>query len=231
VIVSQFTAAPRVLSLAEREVHVFRARLDGAEDFGPLLDADEAGRASRFRLPLHRTRFIAAHGLLRTLLGGYLGIAPQRVAFTHTDRGKPAVEGLKFNMSHSEDLALFAFALDMEVGIDVEFRKADFPAREMAREVFTEREGVLLTNGAADFFRIWTCKEALLKAAGRGLSAAPADIDVFFDPPSIRANGGPLAGSRWALFELDADPRYAGALVVSEEPSSIRCYESRTTES
>ncbi len=230
-------APPGPLALAEHEVQVFRARLDvdedRLEDFASVLDPGETARAARFRFPVHRARFVASHGLLRTLLGKYLGIGAGEVRFARSRYGKPSVEGsgLKFNMSHSEELALFAFARDREVGIDVEFRKPDFPALELARNVFTERERELLASGAVDFFRIWSCKEALAKAAGTGISKSFAGAGFFSGPSSVLLPGGLLPGSQWWLCELDAGPDCAAALAVWETPLAVRCYDPRATES
>ena len=236
-----FSRAPRVAALPEREVHVFRAGLDLEEEclrrLEKTLDPEETSRAARFRFPQHRARFIAAHGLLRSLLAAYLGVEPAGIGFTRTRYGKPALDRpppgphLKFNMSHSEGLALFAFAWDLELGIDLEFCKAAFPFLDVARDVFTPREFERLRSlppgrMPEHFFRVWTCKEAFLKAAGKGLSLAPGEIEVSLEgAPSIRPRGEPPAGSKWPLFELDPAVNYRGALVVSENPAAVRCYE------
>ncbi len=200
--------------LADGEVHVVHARLDLEEDalrrFERTLDSGEAARASRFRFPGHRARFIAAHGWLRFLLASWLGAEP---LFIRSPYGKPALDGgtLKFNMSHSESLALFAFSREMELGADVEFRRPGFPALE---NVFAPRERALLSEGE-DFFKLWTRKEAYLKAVGKGFSLPPEEIDV----------ASALEEARWSLFEPELGARYAAAVVVAGKPLAVRSYE------
>jgi len=140
------------------EVRCWSARLDVAPDqfYGTLSD-DERRRAARFRFERDRRRFIVARGELRELLGRYLDTRASELRFVYNAFGKPALSPefggrLKFNLSHSADLALIAIATDREVGVDVEYLRPDEPRT---------------------FFEAWTKQEAYVKARGEGLSDGP----------------------------------------------------------
>src|SRR5690242_9112904 len=109
-------------------VHVWRARLDQSQSleiFFNTLAADERERAVRFQFARHRTRFIVARGVLRAILSRYLNTSASRLSFHYGAHDKPFLAGadlgdLRFNISHSDSLGLFAFTLGRELGVDVE---------------------------------------------------------------------------------------------------------------
>lgn len=174
------------------------------------LHDDECRRAGRFRLARDRRRYVVARGLLRTLLAARLGTHPRAVEFSYGAHGKPrlapgsAVEDLHFSVSHSGDLALFAFSRGREVGVDVE---AVLPMRDadaVARQFFSRSElGAYraLEPGAreAGFFTCWTRKEAYLKALGGGLQSP---LSAFDAPPG------------WSLDSFAPAPGHTAALAV-----------------
>lgn len=139
---------PNQLHLADDEVHVFCLRLDldaaDRERLGGCLSEDEWERARRFRFDEHRHRFIAARGQLRRLLGQCLNCLPEQLRFECSARGKPSLvdnpANLHFNVSHSEDVALIALAIDREVGVDVEHCRREIEALEIARRFFSPNE-------------------------------------------------------------------------------------------
>lgn len=147
-----------------------------------VLSPDERSRASCFRLAVQQTRYIVGRGILRLLCGRYLRVEPDQLSFAYGAWGKPflAVHDdalrLHFNVSHAENIVLYAFARDRAVGVDVEQVRADTDIMTIARRWFTPREteviGLLSAReqrGA--FFRFWTRKEAYLKAVGDGLGS------------------------------------------------------------
>src|SRR5688572_19966762 len=71
--------------LPTRQAHVWSAWLDQPEErvvqLARVLSDDERRRATKLRFERHRRRFVAARGLLRLLLGQYLGLAPERLRF------------------------------------------------------------------------------------------------------------------------------------------------------
>ena len=180
------------------EIHSWCVRLDvPPETIAGLyatLSQDERDRSARFRFARDRQRFIAARGALRALLGRYLGTRSGDIRFTYNAFGKPDLSPefggrLRFNLSHSGDLALIAVTTDAAVGVDLEYVRAhpDYP--EIARSVFSATEVEELNRLPSHlypraFFTCWTRKEAYVKARGEGLggSAGPATGAVTFQP-------------------------------------------------
>jgi 4'-phosphopantetheinyl transferase len=175
-----WSPAPENLTLCEDEVHVWRASIDGLPHLAQLeatLTDDERARANRFRFPRDRERYIAARGQLRALLSRYLNRPARDFRFTYTAYGKPALvsDELRFNVSHSHQLALFAFAWQRDLGVDVEYIKPDFGTMDIAESTFSLHEFAALRALSPDqqtdaFFNCWTRKEAYIKAIGEGLS-------------------------------------------------------------
>jgi 4'-phosphopantetheinyl transferase len=177
-----------------KTVDCWCARLDVSDETaGALyetLSPDERTRAARLRFERDRRRFVVARGVLRALLGRYLEIPAGSVRFVYNPFGKPALApelgGLKFNLSHSADLALIAVAEDAEVGVDVELIRED-------------PDWVEIAGSAQAFFSDWTKKEAYVKARGEGLGQAGAV---------------PRVAGVWSQYTLRPAPGYIGALVV-----------------
>ena len=202
------------------ETHVWRAGLDleGAAlaRLNKTLDPAERERAARFHFERDRRRFIAARGFLRQLLAGYLEVAPGSVSFAYNANGKPRLsaacqikDDLRFNVSHSHALALFAFTLGREIGVDVERVKEMEEMEAIARQTFSAQEhaGWRAAAGAertALFFRLWTRREAVVKCMGAGL-ATPGGPEPF---------GG-------AMADLAPDAGYAGAVAVESGPLDL----------
>jgi 4'-phosphopantetheinyl transferase len=186
--------------LGADEAHVWAIRLDvdasRLRSFEVTLSADERARAQAFRTEELRRRFIAAHGSTRAILSHYVEESPEKIALAFEHRGKPrlgdayAATNLRFNLSHSADLALLAVVKNCEVGIDVEELR---PVKELEHLVtryfhHDEANDVLLAAGDrnAAFFRCWTAKEGVLKAFGSGIAES---LDHFRVPPCETASG------------------------------------------
>src|SRR5207249_9687258 len=114
--------------------------------------------------------FIAAHGVLRELLGRYLQTEPGRIRYVHNAFGKPDLSAefggrLRFNLSHSAGVALIAIATDADIGVDLECIRAESDAVEIARRFFSTAEADQLSSlpshlYAEAFISCWTKKEA-----------------------------------------------------------------------
>jgi len=218
-------------ALRAGDVHVWYVDLAvAAGTVGRLaacLSEDERARASRFKFDRDARRFMVARSALRTLLGGYLGLAPRSVAFTYQLHGKPALDGvhaaLGFNLSHSGEVAVVAAGWDRAVGVDVELHRPLPDLAGLAARSFAPGERAVLdalpeTDRPAAFFRCWTRKEAFIKATGQGL-AQPLDafvVSLAPDEPArfLDIDGDPGALARWTLHDLHPRVGYAGALVV-----------------
>lgn len=202
--------------LACDEVHCWCVTLDvlpetAARLYATLTD-DERQRSARLRSERDRQRFIVAHGALRQLLGRYLETHPGHLRFVHNPFGKPELSPewgspLRFNLSHSADLALIAIAAGADIGVDLERIRAQPDYAAIARLFFSAAEVEYLGGlpshlyGRA-FVECWTKKEAFLKACGEGL----ARLD---DAPEDTA-----AARSWSLFTLQPAPGYIGAVAI-----------------
>ncbi len=176
---------PEEPRLQPGEIHLWRIPLDDAsrlESTRTVLSPDEITRAARFIFEPDRNRFIISHGALRMLLARYLSTEPSALEFRTGPNGKPALiqtfTDLRFNLSHSADLALIAIARGREVGVDVERVQKDILFEQIAEHYFEPAEAwdlriAPLHERAVRFFDLWTRKEACLKAEGTGLGSRP----------------------------------------------------------
>lgn len=217
------------LQLAQDEVQVWRSEIVALARYEPhcmsMLSPDEQERASGFRFPEPRLRFVATRGLLRSLLGSYLCKGPRAIRFRYSDRGKPALDGqtcqLHFNVSHSENVVLLAFSLGREVGVDVEYMRRNVEIEDLARRFLSESERAGLAELAPEqrrqaFFHCWTRKEAFIKAVGQGLALPLHQFDVSLDQSArlLATRPDPTEKDRWSLWAIEAGPEYAAALAA-----------------
>ena len=151
-----------------------------------LLSPDEQRRLAAYRSRESAERYVVTRALVRVVLGARLGVDPCDVVISHTDRGKPVLaESLQFNVSHSGDLILLAVSADRAVGVDVERRRDVERVQALVARWLTpdERDQVarIAESGLAvseAFLRVWSLKEARLKALGVGIAgAAGARLD------------------------------------------------------
>ena len=189
-----------------------------------LLSPDELTRADRFVTPRHRRRFAMARAQLRMVLGRLVGAAPETLSLTYAEHGKPLLDGgPSFNLSHSEEGVVIAVTREGRLGVDLEQHRPlrDMPA--LATRYFAADEAALVREAApADrpevFFRIWTRKEAFLKALGGGLSIPLRSFSV--DPAAgggaslLRTEGLGEDPATWHLGGLECAPGFTAALAV-----------------
>jgi 4'-phosphopantetheinyl transferase len=216
---------------AAGDVHLWRAPLDispgAAGELAQGLSSEELRRAGSFRREVDRTRFAVGRGWLRRLLGSYLDADASELALSQDAGGKPRLvhpqaQRLRFNLSHSEGLVVFAVALNREVGVDIEQVRLDFPIDGVAGRVFSWRERKALyalpPHRRADaFFALWTEKEAYLKCVGVGWGDRSGreslDSLPWFD--SFAPKGlGRGAATQVSLGSFYAGAGYAAALAV-----------------
>ena len=214
---------PRSVQLASDEVHSWCASLDVPPETSAglyvTLTSDERNRSARLRFERDRRRFVVAHGVLRTLLGRYLGISPGAVRFVYNPFGKPHLSPelgrLKFSLAHSADLALIAIAADGEIGVDVELMREQSDWAEIARWFFSPAERDRLNRLPSHlypqaFFSCWTKKEAYVKARGEGLG-------ILDETPTDA-----VVDRRWSLYTLHPAPGYIGALAAEGRGRRLR---------
>ncbi len=220
-------------ALGERTVHVWRVELNRVEPaLAELLALAERERAARIIDARRRELWRRSRGVLRELLARYLRDDPRALALVEGPHGKPELAGgaLRFNLTHSRGHALYAFAREHDVGVDLELVPPNGARRErdhvaLARRALGEEAALALerlepASREAEFLRLWTRREAVLKWRGSGFAGAVSGA-------AAGAHAGPRAGEPW-LVELDVRPRGAGALACSAAPCELRCFESRS---
>ena len=232
-----WTSAPPLPALAQRELHVWRASLDVSlaviRRLESTLNVDEKLRAEKFVVPQARERFVATRGILRELLARYLEIESEKIDFMYGSQGKPSLSSVhnstvRFSVSHSREMGLFAFARYTEVGIDIELVKPDFKGMEIATHFFSSEEIAALAKlppelGVEAFFGCWTRKEAYVKARGQGLSIPLRSFTVgFTDSKQLLRDE---TGAAWSCYALEPAPGFAGAVVAAGENWSLQCWE------
>jgi 4'-phosphopantetheinyl transferase len=239
-----WSCPPATIVLGSDEVHVWRASLDEPasqiDSFLHTLAADERARAERFYFQRDRERFITAHGVLRAILGLYLNRAPECLAFRYGSHGKPALawehagDTLRFNMSHSNGVSLYAITRGREIGVDLELIRCDLEVEQIAERFFSHLETVTLRALPTNvqkyaFFLGWTRKEAYIKARGQGLSLPLDQFDVSLIPgePAALLSTQPDSAEalRWSLKELSLASGYAAALAVEGRGWSLSCWQ------
>ncbi|HTD83873.1 MAG TPA: 4'-phosphopantetheinyl transferase superfamily protein [Gemmatimonadaceae bacterium] len=168
------------LELMTEEVQVWVASLDVNDSrydaLARTLPADEKNRAASLS-PVAARRFVVARGILRSLLAGFTGTSAEKLQFSYGLSGKPVLidhDGIHFNISHSADLALFAFAPDRPVGVDVENERPVRRLLDVAQRFMSEEELRSLAETPAEernstFLKSWVVREARLKAQGKGV--------------------------------------------------------------
>lgn len=204
--------------------HVWAVALDGPPEL-EVLNAEERDRAQRFATATLTRRWSRARSGLRRVLAAYAGAEPDALVIepgpcVHCGErhGKPfladpPLEALRFNLSHSADLAVVAVAQDREVGVDVEARLGGRRMEGIAARYFNEAEAEALERLAepereATFYRLWARKEAYLKATAEGIVGSLASFDALrLEPP------GGAAG--WEFADLEVGPGHAGALALA----------------
>ena len=216
--------------LVGRSVHIWHTRaLDShsvAEMCEPLLGSTERSYAERFRFDPLRHGFMVNRAVLRTLLGFYLKTPPAEIEFTYGLQGKPrlaAASGMSFNASRSGDLAVFAFTLGCELGVDVEQIRHLPDMHSIAERFFCPEEKAELmalrsNQRESAFYLCWTRKEAFVKAIGVGLSDQLSQFRVTLQPgkPALLVHSAVDSGSHdWTLHDLALAPAHAGALAYA----------------
>ncbi len=223
---------PDVLTLTHDDVHVWRVALEVhegvARQFEDSLAPDEQLRADRFEFAQDRRCFLVRRGMLRAVLGWYLGTRPERLRFECNPYGKPSlarqtsVRPIRFNLAHSADLAVIAVTHGREVGVDIERLDTHFDSLKIAERFFSPREAAALRGRSPSartqaFLHCWTRKEAYLKARGVGVTWPLDRVEVSVSPGHaalLNVCDDPAELSRWSVQDLNPEPGYVGALVV-----------------
>ncbi|GAB4206282.1 MAG: 4'-phosphopantetheinyl transferase superfamily protein [Roseiflexaceae bacterium] len=238
-----WSPAPAALSLTADVVHLWRLNAVQPPSrilaLRALLSPDEVTRADRFHFQRDRDRYIVARGVLRQLLGRYLGARPEQLRFGANPYGKPTLEDppgapIRFNLSHSGTLVLYGFTSGAELGVDVEQIRPDIDLLALARHSFSAPEQAVLRalppeQHADAFFNCWSRKESYIKARGEGLSRPLDKFDVSLAPDEparlLATRDEPEAVNQWSLYAFHIADGYKAALTVEGQPGEILCFE------
>jgi 4'-phosphopantetheinyl transferase len=222
-------------------VHVYTACMNlskkNINKLNKILSENERKRAERFLFKHHKMRFIASHGFLRNILSKYLNIKPSLIRFNYSKKGKPRVSSIMnnanntkiaFNMSHSENMALFGITKCSSVGIDIEYIRPIIDIDSLIKRFFTQNEYILINSLKKDeklkkFFDIWTLKESYLKATGEGI-AGLKNIEVSFDiksSPHILYKNKPLSSDSWKFTSFTPASGYTAAISLNTHKESM----------
>jgi len=211
---SDFMPARFPVALADDEIHLW------------LLAADGSNNASRGDGP-------RVHGLL----AAYLGCAPDAVNVALGEHGKPFLAGARafeFNVSHSGGALLVAIARGQELGVDIETQRRRRPVLELANRFFAADEALALASLEESrqqmaFLRLWSCKEAVVKALGIGIGFGLARVQFDIDPAGepielsvIHASAG--RAEDWHVVRLAPTVAHIGALAWCGPARRVRAF-------
>ncbi len=216
---------------SQREFHVWCASLfqpaHVVEHLYGLLSGDEKSRAKRYYFAHLQQYFVVASGVRRSLLARYTDLQPEQLAFTYLQAGKPELSEKQdpkvfFNLSHSNDLVLYAFSGIRNVGIDIEYIRPVDDLELIAERNFSAYETVELKKISPDqvldgFFNCWTRKAAYIKAMGNGITFPLQDFDMSLGPGELAkllSHGSMQEAARWSMVELHPADGYVAALAV-----------------
>jgi len=219
--------APVELASPAGGVALWWASLAAADDELARLSAwlapAEHARAARYGRESLARRYIIGRALLRRVLGQALGVHPATVPIVRGDRGRPRLDGgiaLDFNISHTEGVALIGIARNGRIGVDVEHSARIVRADGLAHKFLTPAEQATLaplgeSERRVRFLRYWTCKEAMSKATGDGLSAPFRKLDVALtDTIELVQGPAPYEPSRWRLHAVDAPAGFVATVAL-----------------
>lgn len=196
------------------------------------LDDHERARADRFYFEADRAIYTAAHWLLRQALSAAASLAPEAWRFTAERYGKPRIDpalgplGLGFNLSHTKGLVACAVGPEIDIGLDVERITPERADLAVAEHYFSPSEVALMRDAPPArrpdiFFRLWTLKEALIKATGEGLHRALDSFAFSFDPTAIAFHPpDPAEAAQWRFAEDRPTPNHALALAIRSGPEA-----------
>jgi len=219
-------------TLGPADVLVVGIALDSYRGDEALLSGAEGARFRRMRSTAKRREFLVGRSAMRRVLGRLMRTEPQDVRFELGAHGKPGVAGehrLYFNLSHSSERAVLAVTRGGPVGVDIEAARPGRPFHRLAKRFFAAPEyeslqGLSATEFADGFYRLWTLKEAYLKAIGTGLtlSSRAFEIDAGDPPRLVKTAEGHLGADHWGLQVLPAEAGYHVALCTPAGVSDVR---------
>jgi 4'-phosphopantetheinyl transferase len=232
-----FSEPLHTLSLSPENVLLWHLDFEEAQPFMRrlrlLLSPDETKRAGQFAHKEAGLHYTITRGILRLLTGRYLEISPRRIGLSYEKYGKPQVMippargNLEFNLAHTDQSVLFAFARSTRVGIDIEKIKHK-DIEKVAVYAFPERVSSALLalpplRQVHQFYLLWTRMEAFAKAIGLGVGALREEMAPDFSAtPPIRCQ---FQGSTWTITDIEIDENLAASLCREGASGAVEAYE------
>jgi len=224
--------------LLENHIHIWQVNVSDfiarVGELAPILNAKEKTKAERFYFEKDRNNYIVSQACLRLLLGAYLNLPANEVEFCEGAHGKPYLKQInvfQFNLSNSHERVIYAFTLNCEIGIDVEYSPKTVEFHELATRFFAKSEAdqlAKLKNGALReaFFNVWTRKEAFIKAIGEGLSFPLKDFEVSVKDPAriVAIKDDELEAKEWFMQAFEPEKDYVAAVAVKNDIDSVSYY-------
>jgi 4'-phosphopantetheinyl transferase len=165
---------------------------------------------------------------VRAVLAAYLSVGPETLHFERGEHGKPSLTGLQFNLSHTGASLLLGVSRDVELGVDLEqATRRVSSVRELARRWFapSETQTLAALPEAAQtlaFLRLWTCKEAVLKCSGAGISSGLDRVE--FELSATGSVRGLRGDETWQVLALAPNDLHVGALAFRGKPLPVRAF-------
>ena len=166
------------------------------------------------------------------MLSSYLGVEAGAIAFSTSEHGKPHLDGgstIRFNLSHSRNIALLAVCDGFDVGVDVEFMRPI--TDDIAGRFFSSAENAALKalpeeDRLPSFYACWTRKEAFLKGLGTGIGGGLDKFSVTLPgqgTPRLSDDGSHITAG-WSVAHLEPALGYVGAVAMKTVPPLVRCF-------
>lgn len=229
------------LIINDNEIHIWTANLKINGSLNKyfsraLLSEEELVKAESFKFDKDKSYFMASHTHLRLILGKYLGISPTLIVYGVEEYGKPFLDeqinryNIRFNISRSHEVAMYALTLNTEIGVDIENINVQLDIEQLIEHVLTLQEIKIFRkiekeNTHKVFYDVWTCKEAILKLTGEGLSFPLNELEVLIydkhESFKISHIINHQSSSFWS-YSLNCPPTYAATIASTRKDNTLR---------
>lgn len=223
------------------QVHVWQADLKTLsvypKEISKTLSPYELDRASKFRFIKDQELFILRHYQLRLILSKYCNCKPHQLVFRYNSYKKPFIsipefKQIKFNMTYSSDLMLVGLCKQKDIGIDIEKVHEIHDLENIAVENFSRQELEFLKsklNKTNTFFKIWTSKEAFIKAIGKGIYYPLKSFCIDFNSSGNYEHPinfkHPLESKLWRTAELNTSDGYIASIAIKSDKFNISYFQ------
>lgn len=234
--------APEEIKLTSNIVDIWLINcqdyFDYLEGLITILSSEEKERANRFKFKIHQQRFIINRANLRIILSKYLAIAPEKIEFEYSEKGKPNISklqnllNLNFNLSHSEDYVIYGISQNI-LGIDLEKINPKVSCQELAQRFFCPSEFQIIASlpepdNYRAFYLAWTSKEAYLKAIGEGLSGGldslELDLLITENRAKILKINNQIVIKNWQLYNFNLEENFIFSVIILSDQDLIFHY-------